>query len=160
MQDEVVAELVNSLRGPWDPANLTPFKSCLCGKMLKSSEHVKRWYSGVVNYDDVLCQDCRKTYGDMARIVCIGCKRLQGFIGPHRATTGFQFERRKHYHIGACPKCDNAAATPVLEHEQFCRTNGIATKTNLDLVQEIEQKTLQGRLAADKLRAELKLSPP
>lgn len=156
MDNDEMAAIVRSMQGPF--ANMTPFKSCLCGKMLKSDEHVKRWYSGVVNYDDILCQDCRALYGDMARIVCIGCKRLQGFFAPGRESTGFQFERRKHYHIVKCLNCDPAAsATSVIEHEHFCRSRGIPTKVNLDLLQEIEQKTLQGQRDADKLRAELSL---
>jgi hypothetical protein len=138
---------------------LVAHKTCLCGKFLRVDEHIRRWHSGVVNYDETLCGDCRKDYGETARIVCLGCKRLQGFVNPHKASTGFQFVTKQHYHIAKCPKCDpNITATPVLEHEQWCRHRKITTKPNWDLVQEIEQKTLQGKAAADKLRAEINSS--
>ncbi len=131
-------------------------KLCLCDKLLRIDEHIRRWHSGIVNYDEALCNDCRKEFGAKSRIVCLGCKQLLGFVDPHLEKTGFQFAARQHYHVAKCPKCDpKIVATPVLEHEQWCRHRGVATKPNWDLVQEIEQKTLQGVRAADKLRAEI-----
>ena len=129
--------------------------------MLRIDEHVRRWHSGVVNYDETLCNDCRVEFGDKARIVCLGCKKLLGFVDPHLEKTGFRFETKRHYHVSKCPKCDPAImATPVLEHDQWCRHRGVTTKPNWDLVQEIEQKTLQGKLSADMLRAEIASAAP
>ena len=133
-----------------------PHKTCLCGKFLRVDEHIQRWHSGVVNYDETLCDSCRKEFTDTARIVCLGCKRLQGFVKPGKERTGFEFVTKHHYHIAKCPQCaPSASSTPVLEHEQWCRHRKIPTKPNWDLVQEIEQKTLQGVRAADKLREEI-----
>lgn len=147
---------LDKLTEPFDQAQLVEHRRCLCGKMLQVNEFASRWYSGVVNYTEVLCGDCRKNFADKARIVCVGCKRLQGFMDPQRAKTGFVFKSRHHYHIAKCPKCaPESNATPVLEHEAFCRDQKIVTKTNLDLLQEIEQKSLRVRSEADKLRAEL-----
>lgn len=135
-------------------------KRCVCGKLLKVIETTSRWYSGIVNYDETLCRDCRKEFEDKPRIICLGCKTLQGFMEPQRAKTGFVFERRKHYHIEKCPKCEPLiSATPILEHELFCRERKIVTVKDLDLVQDIEQKTLQGKREADKLRRELQARP-
>jgi hypothetical protein len=135
---------------------LTALKRCLCGKMLQVTEHVRRWHSGVVNYDETLCGDCRKEFADKSRIVCLGCKSLQGFVSPTTEKTGFKFEGRKHYHIEKCPRCKpGIVATPVLEHESWCRHRRFPLKPNWDLVQEIEQKSLQGVKMADKLRAEI-----
>jgi len=135
-------------------------RRCLCGELLTVNEHTTRWYSGLVNYDETLCADCRKEFSDMSRIVCLGCKTLQGFMKPQTAKTGFKFEGRRHYHIAKCPRCaPQSSATPVLEHENFCRARKIVTVRDLDLVQEIEQKTLSGLKQADKLRKELGSSP-
>lgn len=132
------------------------FQRCLCHKLLKVDEYVRRWHSGVVNYDEALCSTCRKDYGDKSRIVCLGCKTLQGFVDPHKATTGFEFVGKHHYHIAQCPRCKpEIVATQVLEHERWCRHRKVTTKPNWDLFQEIEQKTLQGKQEATKLRAEL-----
>lgn len=147
---------MNDFQEAWSGGSFAPHKKCLCGKMLKVSEHVKRWHSGVVNYDETLCDDCRKNYAETARIVCLSCKTLQGFVNPTKEKTGFEFVSKRHYHIAKCPKCDpSITATPVLEHEQWCKHRRIPVKPNWDLVQEIEQKTLQGKVEADKLRAEI-----
>lgn len=155
--DKNSAEWLQSMTNPSGP--LVAMKRCLCDKMLQTNEHVRRWHSGVVNYDEALCDDCRKEFADKSRVVCLNCKRLQGFVSPTREKTGFVFEARKHYHIARCPKCVNGiTATPVLEHEHWCQHRRIPTKPNWDLVQEIEQKALQGRAAADKLREEINSS--
>lgn len=144
-------ELVN-----FDSSQLTAHRRCLCGKMLQTLEHSARWFSGVVNYTEVLCAGCRKDYADKARIVCVGCKTLQGFMDPQRAATGFVFKAKRHYHIAKCPKCDpSSSATPVMEHDAFCRDQKIVTRSNLDLLQEIEQNSLRAKRESDRLRAEI-----
>ena len=145
------------LKSLTDPVGeLAKMRRCICEKMLTVNEHTTRWYSGIVNYDETLCGDCRRNFKGHARIVCLGCKSLQGFMKPQTAKTGFKFEADRHYHIEVCPRCrPDKYATQVLEHEQFCRARRVVTVANLDLIQEIEQKTLQGVAAADKLRQEI-----
>ena len=156
---KITDEMVKKFSLPESGGPLTKMRLCMCGKMLSADENSRRWYSGVVNYDEMLCDSCRKDYGDKARLVCLGCKTLQGFMDPQRAKTGFQFEGKKHYHLGKCISCaPDIKATSVLEHERWIRARGMVSQVNLDLLQEIEQKTLQGVSEVNKLRQELKSS--
>jgi hypothetical protein len=147
----------------------TPWAECLCRKLLNVITWQRKWHSGRwvngkeiepgVNYTDLLCEDCRKEFHNWPRIVCLGCRRLMGFYRPGKQSTGFVFEMGRHYHILDCPRCNpTRRSTPVLEHEKFCRDNGIPTKTNKDLLQEIEQKVLHAEAEAAKLRAEFEAS--
>ena len=75
---------------------------------------------------------------------------------PTKFADGFEFERGKHYHIRGCPQCvPGKFKTPVLEHEAWLKARKIELKTNLDLVQEIEQKVLQGEREVRRIRADL-----
>jgi hypothetical protein len=143
---------------------LTRLEPCLCGKLLDVITWGAKWHSGRfhegkmiargINYTALLCEGCLKEFEGWPRIVCLKC-RAMGFYKPGRQATGFVFEKNRHYHIATCPKCDSSSmSTPVLEHEWFCRHGGIKTVTNFDLLQEIEQKTLQGIAETEKLRAE------
>lgn len=139
-------------------AATTLFRECLCSKLIPSAGNYVRGYSGIVNYDEILCPDCRREFSGHARVVCLRCKSLQGFMSPYRdKVTGFEMRGGQHYHIDGCPKCINGvAATPILEHVRHCRARGLVIRQDLDILQEIEQKSLQGQREVDKLRAELK----
>lgn len=135
---------------------MVALKRCLCGAMLRVEHFRVRRYSGIVNYDETLCADCAAHFAHHPRVVCLACKSLQGFVEPYKdKVTGFAMLADRCYHIQPCPRCvDGIASTPVLEHVAHCRQNGIATRLDLDLLQEIEQKGLQGVVEADNLRAE------
>jgi hypothetical protein len=159
---EITPEMLELLRRP-AVTRAALFSACFCGKLLKVEEWARKWYSGSraedgavkfgVNYIDLLCGDCRKEFKGFPRLVCLGCRELVAFIKPGKEPTGFVFEPGRHYHVVSCPKCDNdVRSSQVLEHENFCRANRIPTKTNHDLLQEIEQKILQGRRAAAIIR--------
>lgn len=140
--------------------NLTSFRRCLCQALIPTLSHSKRCYSGLVNYDVALCDDCTKNFADYCRIVCLACRSLQGFLKPYRAVDGFVYERGKHYHIYGCPRCDSSiTATPVLEHERFRIERLGRSEPDRDLVQEIEQKNLRAQREIDTLRASLQLDP-
>lgn len=135
----------------------TAFKACVCGSQFQLTDlPAKRCYSGVVNYDERLCVDCQQHTKGLARIVCLGCRRLNLFMEPQRAKTGFEFKRDGHYHIRTCRHCDpESVSASVLEHEEFCRQQKIITRKELDLVQEIEQRRLTFDQSKSKLEAEL-----
>ena len=131
------------------------FGPCLCGKLLPAATYKKKYYSGFINYTAILCSDCFKYFNKHSRIVCVGCRRLMGFIEPQRDRSGFRFESGKCYHIECCPKCNNEArATSVMELERHYREQHMKTDADQDIVQEIEQKRLQGRREAEKLRSD------
>lgn len=134
---------------------LEQFGPCLCGKLLPTREYQKKYYSGFINFTGILCSDCLANFKGHSRIVCVGCRRLMGFFEPQRDRSGFVFERDKCYHIAECPKCNNdVRATPVMELERYYREQHMRTDADQDIVQEIEQKRLQGEREADKLRSD------
>ena len=161
--------MIEALRDAERGAIGSAHSSCLCGKLISVLEHQSKWHSGRwskgkcfspgINYTDLLCEDCAKEFKGWPRIVCLGCKSLMGFYKPGKQPTGFVFETGRHYHIKECPKCNpDVRATTVIEHEQFCDGNKVVTNTNQDLLQEIEQKILQGEKDTDTLRAKLRSS--
>lgn len=129
---------------------------CLCDKMLKADEHARSRHSGVVNFQECLCNDCRKEFSEFVRVVCIRCKRLQAFLRPQRASTGYVFAANSCVHVERCVSCEpTKTAFPVLEHLRFCRAQGLPTNVDMDIVQEAEQKSLQAVREAGKMRAEM-----
>jgi hypothetical protein len=141
------------------------FERCLCGTVIPRSElqmqHSGGPNNGGVGYTSMLCKNCLDQYKDACRIVCVACLRLQGFVEPTRCPDGFFYEKGKHYHIRGCPQCKpNITHTKVLEHEAWLQANRIASKTNLDLVQEIEQKALQAQREYAKVRDEFNSPQP
>lgn len=133
------------------PATI-PHKRCVCGKLLRVDELVVRRHSGVRNYAEALCLDCRQSFARHARVVCLRCDKLQGFLEPCTdKVTGFEMKPGGHYHIDGCPSCSGKLRTPILEHEAFCKAMNIPTRVDLDLLQEVEQKNLQTETEADRL---------
>jgi hypothetical protein len=168
LEFQITPELLEQLRAPKILGD--PYDRCLCRKMLNVTEYQRKWHSGRwsggkmiepgVNYTDLLCEDCRKEFAHWPRIVCLGCRKLMGFYRPGKQATGFVFEKDRHYHILQCPRCNpKIHATPVMEHEQFCRARGIPTDTDLDLIKEIEQKILKAEQEAAKFKAEFENRP-
>lgn len=137
------------------------FGRCVCGKVMPRDQlRMQHSGGGGVAYTSMLCPSCLDTYKDAARIVCRACLRLQGFMEPMKCKDGFEYERGKHYHINGCPQCVSGLfKTPILEHEAWLKARRIAVKPDLDLVQEIEQKTLQGVREVDRIRSEFKHRP-
>ncbi len=116
-----------------------------------------KWFSGIVNYKEVLCDNCRSELKDTPKIVCIGCKTLQGYIPPQKHPSGFEYKRRTHYHIDGCPKCKvGVIATPVLELTAWCRGRGLPMTTDPDIVKESEQKSLRGAAESARVIASLR----
>ncbi len=134
-----------------------PHRACLCGKLLQESEFTVNCHSGIVNFAECLCAECRKETAGFVRIVCLGCRGLMCMVAPQKVSTGFEFKTGTCVHVEKCQSCSpGLTAVPVLEHLRFCRDRGIPTNVDKDIVQEAEQKALQGERAADKLREELK----
>jgi hypothetical protein len=166
---KLTPEAIEALRAEKSTVAMTRYEPCLCGKLLDVLTYEKKWHSGRwsggkqltpgINYTDLLCEDCQKEFKDWPRIVCLGCRRLMGFYKPGKQSTGFVFEKSRHYHIVDCVKCNpKRSGTPVIEHERFCLLNKIKTTTPFDLLQEIETKILQGEAEAAKLRAAFEAS--
>ena len=131
-------------------------RACLCDKLLTAEDYTLICHSGVVNFGECLCPDCRKEFRDFVRVVCLKCKTLMSLLKPQRATTGYVFVARSFVHVECCQTCaPGRTAFPVLEHLRFCRSQGRPTNVDADIVQESEQKALQAAREADKMRTEL-----
>lgn len=131
-------------------------RACPCGELLTEADHTVRRHSGVVNFSECLCSECRKGVNNWTRIVCLNCKSLLALYPPQRMKTGFEFKPNSCVHVERCPSCrPSITDTPVLEHLRYCRDQGIPTNVDADIVQEAEQKALQGESEADKMRTEL-----
>lgn len=138
-------------------ARAIPHRACLCDKLINAAENTARRYSGIVNFEECFCPDCRKEFEVFVRVVCLGCKTLVALQKPGKVATGFEFKRGTCVHVEKCPSCENGlTAVPVLEHLRYCRAQGKPTNVDKDIVQEAEQKSLQAVAEADKMRAELK----
>lgn len=138
-----------------------PHRACLCEKLLNEKEYARQCHSGIVNFTECLCDDCRKETKGFVRIVCLGCKTLMSLLPPQKVATGFEFKADTCAHVEKCQSCSpGLSAVPVLEHLRYCRERGIPTNVDQDIVQETEQKALQAQDEAAKLGAELNSSPP
>jgi len=138
--------------------NLTS-TACTCGKMIQLDPgSIRKWFSGQVNYIEILCGDCRKRYADLPRIVCMTCKELMAFMEPSKdPKSGFEMKSKHHYHINRCPRCaPEATSSPILEQDAWMAGIGMKTPTNQDLIQEIEQKRLQITKDCEKLSSTFK----
>lgn len=129
--------------------------SCLCGGNVTAAAIVKR-HSGVVNFVEALCPSCKKEFTNFARVVCLGCRKLQLLVAPQKMKTGFEFKPNTAVHIARCHSCNpHATHAPVMEHAAYCRNNYIPTNADEDIAQEVRRNYLQGVAGADKLRVEL-----
>lgn len=82
--------------------------------------------SGVVLVQEPLCPECQNTFKEQSRIVCATCRLVVLWVDPHREKSGFEFKRRKSYHIKNCPTCQNGLQqSQVLEKVVFYKENNI-----------------------------------
>lgn len=158
LNEDAMRQMVAGLALATGPGDMR--QACLCGKLVSLTDNLRPWHSGIVNYRECLCADCRREYAAYARVVCLGCKTLQMFVKPQKAATGFEFVGKTHYHVDGCPTCRHITSAPVMEHLRYCRDQGKPTNVDLDIVQEAERKVLLGEVAATKMRAELQSSFP
>jgi len=134
-----------------------------CGEQLRGPDAIpKRRFSGIVNYDATLCRECQSGWAGYSRIVCVKCHRLVAFMKPRREPCGFTYKQEFSYHVRHCPTCHPTTAdgrpspgASVMEYEMYCRDQKLAIKPNEDLIQEIEQKSLQAEAEATKMLANL-----
>lgn len=146
-----------------------PRTQCFCGTLIDVASNSRKVFSGTpgslngygVEYIETLCPTCRTDamLNEQCRGVCVKCKAIKVLIRPGKMSTGFEFIRGRHYHLTECPHCTpDCKASEVLEHAVFCKENKVVTKKDLDLVQDIEQKTLQMENNRERLRQDINKS--
>jgi len=161
---------LNHMQAAINAAELAPsviqVKCGTCGNQLQGTSAIpKRRFSGVVNYDATLCPECEKGWVGYSRLVCVKCHRLVAFMKPRREPCGFTYKSEFSYHIRHCPTCQPTTpdgrpspGASVMEYERYCRDQKVAIKPNEDLIQEIEQKSLQAESEANKVLTNLATS--
>jgi hypothetical protein len=80
-----------------------------------------------------MCEDCKKTYYDLAKIMCRRCGKFLGFMHTGIAETGYHVKRDETLHTPWCDNCNSVEAkkgpAPIEEIEKFAllkRENAMA----------------------------------
>lgn len=69
---------------------------------------------------DKLCDECRKTYMDCAKIYCLVCNKIVGRVEPKVTENGFYVKPRAILHVRHCPDCDPlAGSAEIVEIEEY-----------------------------------------
>ena len=70
-----------------------------------------------------MCEDCKRTYYDLAKIVCGKCGKVLGFMRTGISETGYRVKRDETLHTPWCDNCDPESArkgpAPIEEIERF-----------------------------------------
>lgn len=83
-------------------------ETCACGKKVPVTD-LMQLNTGVIVMPNDVCKGCKegmKMDKEMARVVCIKCKRVIGRIKPTVDKQGFEFKAGKTYHMESCGHCD------------------------------------------------------
>jgi hypothetical protein len=87
------------------PGALDPDKiHCACGKDVPCNQ-ANLVNTGQMTAVEPVCPPCRNDFTGQARIVCIRCRVVIGWLDPHTDPHGFRVEADKFYHVGACAIC-------------------------------------------------------
>ena len=67
----------------------------------------KAFYLGFfIGEPDQICSECKKTYGELAKIVCAKCKITIGRTIPKKLDNGFIIKPKTILHIDSCNICN------------------------------------------------------
>lgn len=108
---------------------------CACGRIVQQvdPEFFKFLDDGVLKYQSNVCPGCKegeRLDREMARFVCVKCKRVWHRIPPATDKTGFSYEAGRSYHTSGCPYCkvdDNEVSAKIIEKVLYDRRrkNGV-----------------------------------
>jgi hypothetical protein len=113
--EPTTADLISLLQQIGRPPNVVPEDfdptriRCACNKNV-TCDNAKLVDTGHLHAVEPVCPPCRSDYNGMARLVCVPCAAVIGWITPQTDPNGFKIEADKFYHIPGCPVC-----TPDLE---------------------------------------------
>lgn len=92
-----------------------------------------------------MCEECKKTYYDLAKILCRKCGKFLGFMRTGISETGYHVKRDETLHTPWCDNCDPVSAkkgpAPIEEIERF----SILRMEN-DMAGVIEAEAHNGRI--------------
>lgn len=112
LSGEMIHEMLHAMASlpPAKPIvpNLEFKETCACGKKVPVTK-LMQLNTGVIIMPNDVCKGCKegmKLDKEMARVVCIKCKRVIGRIKPTVDKQGFEFKAGKTYHMESCGHCD------------------------------------------------------
>ena len=86
-------------------ADMDPTKvRCACNKDVPCDK-VQLVNTGQMSAVEPVCKPCRKDFKGQARIVCISCRSVIGWVEPQVDPHGFKLEPDHYYHVAVCGVC-------------------------------------------------------
>lgn len=115
MNMEEAAKLLAGLPSDGKPLGTIDIKgsltvTCACGNIIHTltPDFFKFLNDGVLTFQNNVCPGCKegeKADREMARFVCVRCRKAWFRIPPNKDKTGFLFSAGKSYHTDGCPFC-------------------------------------------------------
>lgn len=89
-----------------------PDEDCACGNKVKPTGF-EPLFTGALSVINNVCAGCKEGVRmdrELARFVCVGCRKVVMRVSPHTDPDGFKYVAGRTYHTEQCPAC-----TPGLE---------------------------------------------
>lgn len=125
------AEVVSLLAQMGKPSLTTDLDSdpsrvrCACNKNVPCDQ-VSLVNTGYLTAVDPVCPPCKKDFADQARLVCVRCRSVIGWMDPGVDRHGFRFEKKHFYHVEACAVCKKGLTkADIIEMMLYYEANGI-----------------------------------
>jgi len=129
-----IVRLLHSIGRPPDvyPPELDPNKvRCACNKDVPC-ERAKLINTGYMHAIEPICEPCRPDFEGQARLVCVRCRSVIGWMDPQTDKHGFKIEPDKYYHVGECMVCDpNVVSSHIIEMALYYDEIGIPYEKKL-----------------------------
>jgi hypothetical protein len=103
---------------------------CACNKLVPC-ERVAIVNTGHITAVDPVCPPCRNDFADQARLVCVRCRSVIGWLDPCVDPHGFRFDKKHFYHVGSCAVCKKGLTkSDIIEMMLYYEANGIPYEKN------------------------------
>jgi hypothetical protein len=122
------AEIIRDRQKRFGQVVIQPTLLCACGHKKLVAEMPRIASTGVTEgVVSHVCKGCTKEAGQLACLVCVGCKESVALIKPHKERSGFVWRGGRFYHVVDCPGCKLPAPkkSHVLEMVLHFRREGI-----------------------------------
>lgn len=98
---------------------------CACNKDVPCEEALLV-NTGHISAVEPVCAPCRVDYEGLARLVCVRCRSVIGWLKPQVDPHGFKIEPGKFYHVGECAVCKkNLPKADIIEMMVYYDEMGI-----------------------------------
>ena len=104
-----------------------PEEDCACGNKVKPLGF-QSLFTGAMTVMNNVCPGCRegeKMDRELARFVCVGCRKVVMRVSPHTDPDGFKYQAGRTYHTEQCPACMPGLETStIVEKVVYMRKQG------------------------------------